>query len=254
MYIMKIIILGLLLGLVATTFAIAHAESNPFLLKGSGAAVINTDNPKLYNSILHMSLSGASSVSNGIIIMKGDNLSVVARFVPNTWTFSYSNDGSFHGEGQAQTGNHDTYTVSLDGNRVFATSTASMWKVSATMQSDSKKFVLNYLLLGNDPIPTINVANNEKVLIPNGNSAQANTGFFLPLNLEVIRGTTVTWQNQDNIGHTIQSQDENGNVIPLFNSGLLKTGDDFSYKFDKPGVYHYFCTIHPWRIGIITVN
>ncbi len=251
---MKIIILVLLFGLVSTTFAIAHAESSTFILKGSGAAVINSDNPKLYNSILHVSLSGISSVSNGVVIMKGDNLSIVARFVPNSWTFTYNNDGSFHGEGQAQAGNHDIYAISLDGSRVFATSAGSMWKVSATMQSNGQKFVLNYLILGNDPVPTINVANNEKVLIPNGNSAQANTGFFLPLNLEVIRGTTVTWQNQDNIGHTVQSQDAHGNVIPLFNSGLLKTGDTFSYKFDKPGVYHYFCTIHPWRIGIVTVN
>ncbi|MEO9278075.1 MAG: plastocyanin/azurin family copper-binding protein [Nitrososphaera sp.] len=252
--IMRIIILGLLLGLIATTFAVAHAEYSTFILKGSGAAVINSDNPKLYNSVLHMSLSGISSVSNGIVIMKGDNLSVVARFIPNTWSFSYGNNGSFHGEGQVQSNDHESYAVSLDGTRVFATSTGSMWKVSATMQSDGKKFVLNYLLLGNDPIPTINVANNAEVLIPNGNSAQANTGFFLPLNLEIMRGTIVTWQNQDNIGHTVQSQDEHGNVIPLFNSGLLHTGDTFSYKFDKPGVYHYFCTIHPWRIGIVTVN
>jgi plastocyanin len=72
--------------------------------------------------------------------------------------------------------------------------------------------------------------------------------------LEVIRGTTVTWQNQDSIQHDIQSIDSSGNIIPLFNSGLLKTGDTFSYKFDKPGGYHYFCTIHPWRIGIVTVS
>ncbi len=254
MNVMKIIIFALLLGVLTTSFIAASADSNTFNLKGSGAAVLNSDSPKIYTSSLHMTLSGISSVSNGVVIMKGDSLSVVARFIPNTWTFSYSNDGSFHGEGQAQTGNHNTYSVSLDGNRVFATNAGSMWKVSATMQSNGNKFVLNYLLLGNDPVPTINVANNEKVLIPNGNSAQANTGFFLPLNLEIIRGTTVTWINQDNIGHTVQSQDAKGNVIPLFNSGLLKTGDTFSYKFDKPGVYHYFCTIHPWRIGIVTVN
>jgi plastocyanin len=129
-----------------------------------------------------------------------------------------------------------------------------MWKVTASMQDNSQKFVLNYLLLGNDPIPTISVSNNAKILIPNGNSAQAANGFYLPLNLETIRGTTVTWQNQDTIQHDIQSIDSNGNIVPLFNSGLLKTGDVFSYKFDKPGVYHYFCTIHPWRIGTVTVS
>jgi len=122
------------------------------------------------------------------------------------------------------------------------------------MQNSGQKLVLDYLLTGNDPIPSINVSNIEYVLIPNGNSATANTGFFVPLNLEIIRGTTVIWQNEDNIGHTVQSQDAQGNIIPVFNSPVLKTGDTFTYKFDKPGVYHYFCTIHPWRIGIVTVS
>ena len=117
-----------------------------------------------------------------------------------------------------------------------------------------KKFVLDYLVIGKDPYPTVGVSTTAKVLILNGNSALANTGFFIPLNLEVIRGTTVIWQNEDNIGHTVQSQDAKGNIIPLFNSNVLKTGDTFSYKFEKPGVYHYFCTIHPWRIGIVTVS
>ena len=249
---MKALILGVVFGL-ALTFGIVYAESGNFEMKGTGAAVLNTDNPKLYTSSMRLVLSDSSTIDRGAILVKGSDVSIVARFTGNQWSFSYDNDGSFHAEGPAQA-NNVVYTLSLDGTRLFATSSGSMWKVSAVLQGQDRKFVLDYLLIGKDPVPTINVSNTEKVLIPNGNSAQANTGFFLPLSLEVIRGTTVVWQNQDNIGHTIQSQDAHGNVIPLFNSGLLKTGDTFSYKFDKPGVYHYFCTIHPWRIGIVTVS
>ena len=228
--------------------------SSIFEIKGSGAAVINGQDPKIYTSSFRISLSDQSSVSKGYVIVAGNNLLIYAKFVPNKWTFSYANDGSFHGEGLAQTASQESYTVVLDGERVFATNSGSMWKISATMQGVDKKFILDYLVVGNDPYPTVGVSTTAKVLIPNGNSALANTGFFLPLNLEVIRGTTVMWQNDDNIGHTIQSQDNKGNVISLFNSNVLKTGDTFSYKFDKPGVYHYFCTIHPWRIGIVTVS
>lgn len=181
-------------------------------------------------------------------------MQIYAKFVPEKWTFSYANDGSFHGEGPAQTSQQQLYNMVIDGNRVFATNYGSMWKLSATMQGNDKKFVLDYLVIGKDPLPTVGVTTTAKVLIPNGNSALVNTGFFIPLNLEVIRGTTVIWQNEDNIGHTVQSQDAKGNIIPLFNSNVLKTGDTFSYKFEKPGVYHYFCTIHPWRIGIVTVS
>jgi len=252
---MRILPIGLSVGLMfVLAFGLVSAESTLFTMNGSGAAVINSENPKLYSSIMHINLSNNSTVNNGGVIIRGSDVSIVARFVPDKWTFSYGNDGSFHGEGIAQTSHSGIYDISLDGTRIFATTDGSMWKVSAIMQNTEQKFVLDYLLTGNDPVPSVSVSNTEHVLIPNGNSAQANTGFFIPLNLEIIRGTTVIWQNEDNIGHTVQSQDAQGHVIPLFNSPVLNTGDTFTYKFDKPGVYHYFCTIHPWRIGIVTVS
>ena len=250
---MKTTVFGLILGLIAISSSLAYADST-FQIKGTGAAITNTDNPSLYTSSMRLSLLDSSTIEKGSILVRGNDGLIVARFTGDQWKFAYEKDGSFHGEGPAQTVAHDTFTVSFDGTRLFATGSGSMWKVSANMQDSTKKFVMNYLLIGSDPIPTLNVSNNAKILIPNGNSALANTGFFFPLNLDVVRGTTVTWQNQDDIQHTIQSQDANGHIISLFNSGLLKTGDTFSYKFDKPGVYHYFCTIHPWRIGIVTVS
>ncbi len=92
------------------------------------------------------------------------------------------------------------------------------------------------------------------VILPNGNSDMGNVGFYIPLNLEVTKGTTVIWLNDDVLGHTIQSQDSEGNVIGLFNSDVLETGDRFANKFEEEGVYNYFCTLHPWRVGVITVR
>ena len=92
------------------------------------------------------------------------------------------------------------------------------------------------------------------VIIPNGNSDMGNAGLFIPLNAQVSVGTTVVWINDDAVPHTIQSQDEQGNVIGLFNSGILNTGDRFPHTFDELGVYNYFCTLHPWRVGLVTVT
>lgn len=94
----------------------------------------------------------------------------------------------------------------------------------------------------------------SSVLIPNGNFDIANTGFYIPLNLEVTTGTTVEWINDDSVPHTIQSQDEQGKIIGLFNSAPLMTGEKFENIFDEPGVYNYYCSFHPWRVGIITVR
>ena len=92
------------------------------------------------------------------------------------------------------------------------------------------------------------------VIIPNGNSDIANVGFYLPLNLEIPVGATVTWVNDDSVPHNIQSQDDSGKVIDIFNSPPLNTGDRFVHTFDEEGVYKYHCSWHPWRVGLITVN
>lgn len=102
-----------------------------------------------------------------------------------------------------------------------------------------------------EPIPEPKTMN---VIIPNGNSDMGNAGLFIPLNAQASRGTTVVWINDDAVPHTIQSQDEQGNVIGLFNSGILNTGDRFAHTFDESGVYNYFCTLHPWRVGLVTVT
>jgi len=92
------------------------------------------------------------------------------------------------------------------------------------------------------------------VIIPNGNSDITGIGFYLPLNLEIPVGTTVTWVNDDSVPHNIQSQDEVGNVIDLFNSPPLNTGDRFEFTLDEVGVYNYYCSFHPWRVGLVTVE
>ena len=115
------------------------------------------------------------------------------------------------------------------------------------------KFLIeNDLIVLDKEVPE--VAPASSVLIPNGNYDITGTGFYIPLNLEVTVGTTVEWINDDSVPHTIQSQNEKGEIIGLFNSAPLQTGEIFEYTFEEPGVYNYFCSLHPWRVGIITVR
>ena len=252
---MKAIISYLIFVLISTiAWNAAYAESSVFEIKGNGIGILNSVSPQLYTSSLRMTLSDSSSIAVGLITVRGGDLYINAKAVTQEWKLSHTDDGSFHAEGPAKTRQNTLYTIILDGNRIFTTSVGSVWKVSASMEGDGKKFSLQYLVSGRDPFPTAVSSLTQKVIIPNGNSNQANTGFYVPLHLEIIRGTAVIWENQDNIGHTVQSQDNQGRVISLFNSNVLKTGETFSYKFDKAGTYHYFCTIHPWRVGSVTVS
>jgi plastocyanin len=71
---------------------------------------------------------------------------------------------------------------------------------------------------------------------------------FNPTPLTVKAGSTVTWTNMDDEPHTAVSD------TGVFKSGGLDTNDSFSFKFDKPGTYHYTCTIHPRMVGTIVVQ
>jgi plastocyanin len=71
---------------------------------------------------------------------------------------------------------------------------------------------------------------------------------FGPVLLTVALGTQVTWTNRDDIPHTIVADDK------TFKSKALDTDETFSYTFDKPGTYPYFCSIHPHMTGKVVVK
>jgi plastocyanin len=71
---------------------------------------------------------------------------------------------------------------------------------------------------------------------------------FGPPNLTIAAGTTVTWTNNDDVPHTVVSDDK------LFKSKALDTDDKFSFTFAKPGTYMYFCSVHPKMTAKIVVQ
>jgi plastocyanin len=68
--------------------------------------------------------------------------------------------------------------------------------------------------------------------------------------LVVSAGTTVTWTNNDSVPHSATS--DSG----IWDSGVLQPGESFSFTFDQPGTYSYFCTVHGQQSmsGVITVS
>ncbi len=71
---------------------------------------------------------------------------------------------------------------------------------------------------------------------------------FKPKLLAVKVGTTVTWTNRDDIPHNVMSTEK------TFSSPFLDTDQAFSFKFDKPGKYRYYCKLHPMMTGTILVE
>jgi plastocyanin len=76
--------------------------------------------------------------------------------------------------------------------------------------------------------------------------------FFASANITVEPGTTVTWVQSGDNPHTTTSYDG------LWDSGLLPggSGQSFSFTFDEPGTYDYFCIPHEdlGMVGTVTVT
>lgn len=88
-------------------------------------------------------------------------------------------------------------------------------------------------------------------------SADANTGKgFSPIEIIISVGTTVVWTNDDTAGHTITSGNPgDADFGSVFDSGfpLIQPGKTFEYTFDTVGEFPYFCQVHPWMTGKVTV-
>jgi plastocyanin len=78
--------------------------------------------------------------------------------------------------------------------------------------------------------------------------------YFDPALLSAKAGTTVVWTNKDSASHTVTSGNPSAGPSGTFDSGLIKAGNTFQYKFSSAGTTEYFCTIHPWMTGKVTVG
>ncbi|MDA4125891.1 MAG: cupredoxin family copper-binding protein [Thaumarchaeota archaeon] len=74
------------------------------------------------------------------------------------------------------------------------------------------------------------------------------TGAFNPGNFTVKAGTTITWFNGDPATHTVTS------TTGVFDSGTFPSGHTYSYKFNTPGTFPYYCVIHPNMKGTVIVT
>jgi plastocyanin len=75
-----------------------------------------------------------------------------------------------------------------------------------------------------------------------------------PATIQVVRGTVVTWTNQDTDPHTVVLSYAVTATSDLWKSGVLATGQSASYTFTSPGRYVYNCSLHVGMIGVVLVT
>ena len=125
-----------------------------------------------------------------------------------------------------------------------------------------KKIVLNSLLvLFVLSLGTVSPAFADhataSVSAPEGTSVpgcETTNECFVPYEVTVDVGGEVTWSNDDSAAHTVTAGSAADGPSGVFDSSLFMAGTTFSHTFEAEGEFPYFCMVHPWMQGIVTVQ
>jgi len=110
---------------------------------------------------------------------------------------------------------------------------------------------------------TVEENNDETILVIKGDvvmptkvsrpGCEIDDRCYVPSLILTKKGNSVTWVNEDSAFHSVTSGFY-GSPTELFDSGHLDPFESFVFTFDEVGDYDYFCTLHPWMKGQVTVE
>ncbi|HUU48778.1 MAG TPA: PEFG-CTERM sorting domain-containing protein [Nitrosopumilaceae archaeon] len=118
-------------------------------------------------------------------------------------------------------------------------------------------FVLFAIVAGMVTSPAFADHATASVSTPQGTSVpgcETTNECFLPYEVTVDVGGVVTWSNDDSAAHTVTGGSAADGPSGVFDSSLFMAGTTFSHTFEAEGEYPYFCMVHPWMMGIVTVQ
>ena len=110
---------------------------------------------------------------------------------------------------------------------------------------------------------TVEENNDETILVIKGDvimptkvsrpGCEIDDRCYVPSLILTKKGNSVTWVNEDSAFHSVTSGFY-GSPTELFDSGHLDPFESFTFTFDEVGYYDYFCTLHPWMKGQVTIE
>ena len=92
-------------------------------------------------------------------------------------------------------------------------------------------------------------SNNNPPPNPEPNTVVISNLSYSPSTMTVAAGQTITWRNDDAVGHTVTS--DSGTEL---NSPVLAQGQTYQHTFSTAGTYPYHCTIHTSMHGSVTAQ
>lgn len=77
---------------------------------------------------------------------------------------------------------------------------------------------------------------------------------FTPPNIKIKVGATVTWTNNDGVGHSVVADDaSNSGGLPT-DAQMFGKDETFSFTFKQAGTFKYHCIPHTFMHGSVEVT
>ncbi len=89
---------------------------------------------------------------------------------------------------------------------------------------------------------------DDNVCTPNSSACR-----FSPDHITVSSETSVIWRNNGTFLHTVTANSTANPGLPSFDSGTILRFSSYTLILREPGIYHYYCSIHPWMKGVVNV-
>jgi len=108
-----------------------------------------------------------------------------------------------------------------------------------------------------EPTPEAMAPFTGTISAPAGSSApgcEETNECFIPAEVTISVGETITWSNDDTAAHTVTSGLPSEGPDGVFDSSLFMAGTTFEHTFVEAGEYPYYCMVHPWMTGKVQVG
>lgn len=111
------------------------------------------------------------------------------------------------------------------------------------------------------PEEILNPAEVVEVSMISGSANPEQQDNFVPklVEVELTVNNKVLWINDDEIGHTVTTDNDavdlySGRFDSLETIGLVQPGETFEFLFTQEGDFPYHCQPHPWMTGFVKVG
>ena len=127
-----------------------------------------------------------------------------------------------------------------------------VWMLVALIVTAGIAVPMYYYVVAKSPTSTVSIFDSGPQPCPSNDNSVCG---FSPGTVTIPISGPLFWTNSGKLNHTVTSTGYPNTAGAPFDSGVIRPGDTYNFELtSRSGTYAYFCRIHPWMNGTVTVG